>query len=127
MAMVDLDDATDMEIDRARLLAEKHGPSAENYMTVELVMALESGQKQRVISALRIRRLIRAETQHEAYYRRLSDKIVAALEQALEQDRWQLAERLGPAYRAARAEEAASRYSRRAQVDDAGPVAAVAT
>lgn len=117
MAMVDLDAATDIEIDRARLLAEKHGPSAENYMTVELVMALESGQRQRVVSALRIRRLIRAETQNEAYYRRLSDKIVAALEQALEQDRWQLAERLGPAYRAARAEEAASNYSRRELVD----------
>lgn len=118
MAMVDLGAPSDIERDRARLLAEKHGPSAENYMTVELVMALENGQRQRVISALRIRRLIREEMQQEAYYRRLSDKIVAALEQALEQDRWQLAERLGPAYRAARAEEAASNFSRRAMFDN---------
>ena len=102
----DLDGFTDDERWQAEDLVRRFGDEAENVTTDRMLKVLEQGDIPAIVSAVRVRRCVRLVAQKEPYMRRLSDKIAAAVEQALEQGRVQLAQRLRPAFSAARDEEA---------------------
>ncbi len=99
---MDLDEFTDAERWQADDLVRQHGDGAENVTTERIIVALEGGDIERIVSAVRVRRCVRTVMQKDPYMRRLSDKIAAAVEQAMEQGRVQLAQRLQPAFAAAR-------------------------
>lgn len=101
----DLDGFTDDERWQAEDLVRRFGENAENVTTDHMIRVLEQGDIPTIVSAVRVRRCVRLVMQKEPYMRRLSDKIAAAVEQALEQGRVQLAQRLKPAFSAARDEE----------------------
>ena len=106
------------EAERARDLIDRYGAEVENATTDILIEVLDGGDLAEIVSWLRVRKCIRGLTQSERYTRRLSDKIVWAVEQALEQGRLELARRLRPAYRAAMDEESKFRDDRRQQAPD---------
>ena len=99
---MDLDEFTDSERWQADDLVRQYGDGAESVTTERIITALDEGQIDRIVSAVRVRRCVRAVMQKDPYMRRLSDKIAAAVEQAMEQGRVQLAQRLQPAFAAAR-------------------------
>ena len=99
---MDLDEFTDTERWQADDLVRQHGDSADNVTTERIIVALEGGDIDRIVSAVRVRRCVRTVMQKDPYMRRLSDKIAAAVEQAMEQGRVQLAQRLPAAAAAAR-------------------------
>lgn len=109
-----LDGFSDSERWEAEDMVRRFGPDAENRATSEMIEALDGGDVQLIISRLRVRRCIRKLAQKEPYMRRLTDKIAAAVEQALEQGRMSLAERLKPAFKAAREVELKFQAERRA-------------
>lgn len=109
-----LDGFSDSERWEAEDMVRRFGPDAENRATTAMIEALDSGDVQAIISRLRVRRCIRKLTQKEPYMRRLTDKIAAAVEQALVQGRVSLAERLKPAFKAARDVELKFQAERRA-------------
>lgn len=110
----DIDGFTDAERWEAENMVRRFGPDAENIATAEMMDVLDSGDVKAIISRLRVRRCIRKVAQREPYMRRLTDKIAAAVEQALEQGRINLAERLKPAFKAAREVELKFQAERRA-------------
>jgi len=99
---MDLDEFTDAERWQAADLVRQHGDGAESVTTERIIKALENNDIDRTVSAVRVRRCVRTVMQRDPYMRRLSDKIAAAVEQAIEQGRLQLAQRLHPAFAAAR-------------------------
>ncbi|WP_417514939.1 hypothetical protein [Minwuia sp.] len=109
----DLDDFSDAERWEAEDMVRRYGPEAENIATTLMIDVLDEGNVPEIISRLRVRRCIRKLAQKEPYMRRLTDKIAAAVEQALEQGRVTLAERLKPAFRAAREVEVRFQQERR--------------
>lgn len=113
-AIGELDEFTDEERWQAEDLVRRFGPEAENVTTTQMIEALESGEIERIVSRVRMRRCVRKLSQKEPYMRRLTDKIAAAVEQALEQGRVSLAQRLRPAFSAAREAEARHQEDRRA-------------
>lgn len=109
-----LDGFSDSERWEAEDMVRRFGPDAENRATTAMIEALDGGDVQAIISRLRVRRCIRKLTHKEPYMRRLTDKIAAAVEQALVQGRVSLAERLKPAFKAARDVELKFQAERRA-------------
>ena len=107
------DGFTDNERWRAEDLVRRHGIEAENIATLDMIEALDGGDIEAIISRLRVRRCVRRLTHKEPYMRRLTDKIAAAVEQALEQGRTSLAQRLKPAFIAAREVEKTFQLERR--------------
>lgn len=114
-----LDGFSDSERWEAEDMVRRFGPDAENQATVSMIDALDGGDVQAIISRLRVRRCIRKLAQKEPYMRRLTDKIAAAVEQALVQGRVSLAERLKPAFKAAREVEVKFQAERRASETEA--------
>jgi hypothetical protein len=108
-----LDGFSDSERWEAEDMVRRFGPDAENQATCQMIDALDSDDVEAIISRLRVRRCIRKLSQREPYMRRLTDKIAAAVEQALEQGRMSLAERLKPAFKAAREVELKFQAERR--------------
>lgn len=119
LAVSDLDEFTDEERWQAEDLVRRYGLEAENVTTTQMIDALESGDMERIISRVRMRRCVRKLSQKEPYMRRLTDKIAAAVEQALEQGRVSLAQRLRPAFSAAREAEIQFQQDRRKAAEDA--------
>jgi len=109
-----LDDFSDAERWEAEGLVRQFGPDAENQATLRMIEALDGGDVARLIPRIRVRRCILKMTRKEPYMRRLTDKIAAAVEQALEQGRVSLAQRLQPAFSAAREVELKFQTERRA-------------
>ncbi|ANK81148.1 MAG: hypothetical protein TEF_10330 [Rhizobiales bacterium NRL2] len=118
-AIGELDEFTDEERWQAEDLVRRFGPEAENITTAQMIEALESGEIERIVSRVRMRRCVRKLSQKEPYMRRLTDKIAAAVEQALEQGRVSLAQRLRPAFSAAREAEIRHQEDRRAAQENA--------
>ncbi|PJK29687.1 hypothetical protein [Minwuia thermotolerans] len=118
-AIGELDEFTDEERWQAEDLVRRFGPEAENVTTAQMIEALESGEIERIVSRVRMRRCVRKLSQKEPYMRRLTDKIAAAVEQALEQGRVSLAQRLRPAFSAAREAEIRHQEDRRAAQENA--------
>lgn len=114
-----LDGFSDSERWEAEDMVRRFGLDAENQATVSMIDALDGGDVQAIISRLRVRRCIRKLAQKEPYMRRLTDKIAAAVEQALVQGRVSLAERLKPAFKAAREVEVKFQAERRASETEA--------
>jgi hypothetical protein len=110
-----LDGFSDSERWEAEDMVRRFGLDAENKATAKMIDALDGDDVQAIISRLRVRRCIRKLAQKEPYMRRLTDKIAAAVEQALEQGRVSLAERLKPAFKAAREVEMKFQAERRAE------------
>ena len=108
-----LDGFSDSERWEAEDMVRRFGPDAENQATAAMIDALDSGDVQVIVSRLRVRRCVRKLAQKDPYMRRLTDKIAAAVEQALEQGRMSLAERLKPAFKAAREVEMKFQAERR--------------
>lgn len=98
---IDIDGFTDDERWQAEDLVRRYGEEAENVTTEMMLNVLAADEIGNLISALRVRRCVRRVMHKEPQVRRLSDKIAAAIEQALEQGRVQLAQRLKPAFSAA--------------------------
>lgn len=88
--------------DKAQDLIDEHGEDVENATTELLIEVLDRGEINEILLALRVRQCIRLQTSRERYTRRLPDKIVWAVEQALEQGRVGIAKLLGRAYRDAK-------------------------
>ena len=88
--------------DKAQDLIDEHGEDVENATTEMLIEVLDRGEINEILLALRVRQCIRLQTNRERYTRRLPDKIVWAVEQALEQGRVGIAKLLGRAYRDAK-------------------------
>lgn len=91
--------------DRARELIDRHGAEVENATTEMLIEVLDRGDMNEILQALRVRQCIRLETNLDRYTRRLPDKIVWAVEQAIEQGRVGIARLLGRAYQDAKSED----------------------
>ena len=113
MTAQELDSFSDDERWQAEDMVRRFGPEAENIATSDMIEALDNGDIHEIISRLRIRRCIRKLSQKDPYMRRLTDKIAAAVEQALEQGRVTLATRLKPAFKAAREVELKFQADRR--------------
>ncbi|WP_416896365.1 MAG: hypothetical protein ACMVY4_12550 [Minwuia sp.] len=111
---IDLDDFTDAERWEAEDMVRRFGAEAENMATERMIEVLDDGDVTAIISQLRLRRCIRKIGQKDPYMRRLTDKIAAAAEQALEQGKVSLAARLKPAFKAAREVERKFQMDRRA-------------
>ena len=90
---------------RARELIDNHGAEVENATTEMLIEVLDRGEMSEILQALRVRQCIRLETNRDRYTRRLPDKIVWAVEQAIEQGRVGIARLLGRAYLDAKSED----------------------
>lgn len=108
---IDIDGLTDDERWQAEELVRRYGEEAENVTTQMMLNVLAADQLGNVMSTLRVRRCVRQVMQKEPYTRRLTDKIAAAIEQALEQGRVQLAQRLKPAFSAANQAELKYRHN----------------
>lgn len=98
---------------KAQELIDQHGAEVENATTEMLIEVLDRGEINEILQALRVRQCIRMETSREQYTRRLPDKIVWAVEQAIEQGRVSIARLLGTAYRDAKAANDESEAKRR--------------
>ena len=98
---------------RAQDLIDQHGAEVENATTEMLIEVLDRGDINEILQALRVRQCIRLQTNRERYTRRLPDKIVWAVEQAIEQGRVSIARLLGRAYQDARTEDVEFKDNRR--------------
>lgn len=87
---------------QAQSLIDEHGTEVENATTEMLIEVLDRGEINEILQALRVRQCIRLQTNRERYTRRLPDKIVWAVEQAIDQGRVSIARLLGRAYRDAK-------------------------
>lgn len=98
---------------KAQDLIDQHGAEVENATTEMLIEVLDRGEINEILQALRVRQCVRLETNRERYTRRLPDKIVWAVEQAIEQGRVGIARLLGSAYRDAKAANEETEAKRR--------------
>lgn len=104
----------DAEIrDAGEALITRHGAEVENATTEKMIEILDEGAMEDVLHWLKVRQYIRQSTGKSRYERRLSDKILAAVEQAVEQGRNQLARMLSGVYGEAKAEDDRVRQERR--------------
>ena len=94
-------------------LIARHGSEVENATTEKMIEVLDTGAMDDVIYWLKVRQCVRQTSGQDRYIRRLPDKIVWALEQAVEQGRNQLARLLGGLYSEAKADEDRLRRERR--------------
>jgi len=82
-----------------------HGEEVENATTEKMIQILDEGSMEEVLYWLKVRQCVRQINGKDRYVRRLSDKMLWAVEQALEQGRGQLARVLGGVYSEAKAED----------------------
>ncbi len=87
--------------DAAEALVAQYGAEVENATTEKMIDVLDNGSLDDVLHWLKVRQYVRHVRGQERYVRRLSDKIIWAVEQALEQGKNQLARMLGGSYREA--------------------------
>ena len=97
----------------AEELISRHGAEVENATTEKMIEVLDGGSIDDVLYWLKVRRCVRKTSGTDRFVRRLPDKIVWAVEQALEQGRNQLARMLGGVYAQAKVDEDARREERR--------------
>ncbi len=82
-----------------------HGDEVENATTEKMIQVLDESGMDEVLYWLRVRQCVRQKIGNDRYVRRLSDKMLWAVEQALEQGRGQLARVLGGVYSEAKAND----------------------
>lgn len=93
---------SDTIVKQAEALVTEHGAEVENATTEMLIEVLDRGNINEIVLALRVRQCIRLQGSSDRYTRRLPDKIVWAVEQAIEQGRISIAKLLGRAYKDAK-------------------------
>ncbi len=98
-------------------LINRHGAEVENATTEKMIEVLDAGSMADVLHWLKVRQCVRSTSGHDRYVRRLPDKIVWAVEQALEQGRNHLARMLSSIYREAKADDDKDRDERRKWAD----------
>ncbi|MDP6871912.1 MAG: hypothetical protein QF521_00165 [Alphaproteobacteria bacterium] len=107
-------DEVDAEIREAgEELIARYGAEVENATTEKMIQVLDGGAMEEVLHWLKVRQYIRQSTGKGRYERRLSDKILGAVEQAIEQGRNQLARMLSGVYGEVKAEDDRVRGERR--------------
>ncbi len=104
----------DLEIrDAAEALITRHGAEVENATTEKMIEVLDSGSLDEVLHWLKVRQCVRQANGQDRYVRRLPDKIVWAVEQALEQGRSHLARLLSSIYSEIKTDDDRMRSERR--------------
>lgn len=98
-------------------LIARHGPEVENATTEKMIEVLDAGSMEDVIYWLKVRQCVRKTSGNDRYLRRLPDKIVWAVEQALEQGRNHLARMLSGIYSEAKEDDDRAREERRKLAD----------
>ncbi len=98
-------------------LIQRHGAEVENATTEKMIEVLDAGSMADVLHWLKVRQCVRSTNGQDRYVRRLPDKIVWALEQALEQGRNHLARMLSGIYSEAKADDDEARSERRKWAD----------
>ena len=82
----------DAEIrEAANELIARHGSDVENATTEKMIEVLDADSMEDVLYWLKVRQCVRNMSGNERYVRRMPDKIIWAVEQALEQGRNHLA------------------------------------
>jgi hypothetical protein len=94
-------------------LIARHGDEVENATTEKMIDVLDEGDIDQVLHWLKVRQCVRTIRGEDRYVRRLPDKILWAVEQALEQGRSQLARMLGGIYNETKADDDRIRGERR--------------
>ncbi|MBT3371152.1 MAG: hypothetical protein HOA08_18670 [Rhodospirillaceae bacterium] len=94
-------------------LIAQHGSEVENATTEKMIQVLDEGSMDEVIHWLKVRQCVRQKSGKDRYVRRLPDKMLWAVEQALEQGRDQLARVLGGIYSEAKADDDRVKRDRR--------------
>ena len=94
-------------------LVARHGTEVENATTEIMIKVLDAGAMDDVLYWLKVRQCVRQSNGQDRYIRRLPDKIVWAVEQAVEQGRSQLARILANIYSEAKADDDRDRSERR--------------
>ncbi|MBT3533023.1 MAG: hypothetical protein HN478_04040, partial [Rhodospirillaceae bacterium] len=89
----------------AEAMIARHGPEVENETTEKMIEVLDTGSIEDVLYWLKVRQRVRQTIGRDRYIRRLPDKIIWAIEQAIEQGRSQLARLLGGIYSESKAED----------------------
>jgi len=96
----------DREIrDAAEALIARHGAEVENATTEKMIEVLDSGSLEEVLHWLKVRQCVRQASGQDRYVRRIPDKLVWAVEQALEQGRNHLARLLSSIYREVKSDD----------------------
>ncbi|MDA1101054.1 MAG: hypothetical protein O2967_18960 [Proteobacteria bacterium] len=104
----------DAEIrEAANELIARHGAEVENATTEKMIEVLDADSMEDVLYWLKVRQCVRGMSGNDRYVRRMPDKIIWAVEQALEQGRNRLARMLSNIYSVAKADEVADRPERR--------------
>jgi hypothetical protein len=85
----------------------------ENATTENMIEVLDAGSLDDVLHWLKVRQCVRNTNGQDRYVRRLPDKIVWAVEQAVEQGRSQLARLLSSIYSEAKSDDDRMRAERR--------------
>jgi hypothetical protein len=94
-------------------LIAQHGAEVENATTEKMIEVLDSGSLDDVLHWLKVRQCVRQTSGQDRYVRRLPDKIIWAVEQAVEQGRSHLARLLSSIYSEAKSDEDRIRAERR--------------
>jgi hypothetical protein len=94
-------------------LIARHGSDVENATTEKMIEVLDADSMEDVLYWLKVRQCVRGMNGSERYVRRMPDKIIWAVEQALEQGRNQLARMLSNVYSEAKAVDDRERHERR--------------
>ena len=116
IAMADKLPLTEFDADireAANELIARHGADVENATTEKMIEVLDADSMDDVLYWLKVRQCVRSMSGTERYVRRMPDKIIWAVEQALEQGRNQLARMLSGIYSEAKAEDDRDRNERR--------------
>ena len=81
-------DEFDAEIrEAANELIARHGSEVENATTEKMIEVLDADSMEDVLYWLKVRQCVRKTSGNDRYVRRMPDKIIWAVEQALEQGR----------------------------------------
>jgi hypothetical protein len=104
----------DAEIrEAANELIARHGSEVENATTEKMIEVLDADSMDDVLYWLKVRQCVRSMSGNHRYVRRMPDKIIWAVEQALEQGRDHLARMLSHIYSQAKADDDRERRERR--------------
>ncbi|NQV60416.1 MAG: hypothetical protein HQ502_12150 [Alphaproteobacteria bacterium] len=104
----------DAEIRKAaNELMALHGSEVENATTEKMIEVLDADSMEDVLYWLKVRQCVRNMNGGERYVRRMPDKIIWAVEQAVEQGRNHLARMLSRIYSEAKADDDRERSERR--------------
>ncbi len=95
-----------------RNMVEEHGRRAETVTADRLIEALSQGEEA-ILHWLHVRKRLRQLTGQDRYTQRISDKIVWAIEQSIDQGRFETARTLGQVWPVLRVQDKRRRVERR--------------